>query len=378
MNDINKILFVDNAAREFLNFRGFIAEMFVSKGISVSLLCPPTTDYEVIDRLKKIGVNIYHYDLNARKSPLQDLKLLQSFIGIYSELKPDLIIHYTIKPNIYGSIAAKYNNIKCVSVIPGLGSVFQTRNLTRVIVSLLYKVSLKIPCKVWVLNKDDFNLLTGNRLVALNKIEIMPGEGIDTEFYKSKTVYTRSTIFKFLFVGRIIREKGVEVLSDASRILRSRGVQSYEINLIGGFDGSLSSGSFTMDDVKRWESEKLINYIGQVSNVSDYIDASDCVVLPSFYGEGLPRSLMEASSMQRVAITTNNVGCRDVIIDNVNGFIVEPQSAVSLADKMMEVMVLDENTLRSMGEAGRSMVVNKFNKDSIVSYYSDLLLNEKY
>lgn len=373
----NKILFVDNSAREFLNFRGFIAETYISKGISVFLLCPNITDNKVVEKLEKMGIEIYHYEQKAKTSPYHDLKLLCRFITVYRKVQPDLIIHYTIKPNIYGSIAAKYNNIKCISVIPGLGSVFQTRSLTRVIVSLLYRVSLKIPCKVWVLNKDDFNLLTDNRFVALDKIEIMPGEGIDTDFYKSKTLYTRSTIFKFLFVGRIIREKGVEVLSSASRILRSRGIQNYEINLIGGFDGSLSSGSLTIDDIRRWESEKLINYIGQVSNVTDYIDASDCVVLPSFYGEGLPRSLMEASSMQRVAITTNNVGCRDVIIDNVNGFIVEPQSAVSLADKMMEVMVLDENTLRSMGEAGRNMMVNKFNKELIISYYSDLLSSKE-
>lgn len=376
----NKILFVDNSANEFLNFRGFVAQMYIQEGHSVSLLCPPCFDLDVINEFKKNGINLYFYDLRSKKSPYEDMRLLIRLVKYYRSLKPDLIIHYTIKPNIYGSMAAKICNIPCISIIPGLGSVFKTCSFTRLFVTFLYRCSLKIPYKIWVLNHDDHDFLIKKNLVSnKEKLEILPGEGIDTAFYNCSNPYKKHYPFVFLFIGRIILEKGVKVLVEAAKLLKKRGITGFQINLIGSIDGSLSSGSIKLSEIELWEKEKLIKYIGRVPNASDFIEESDCIVLPSFYGEGLPRSLMEACSMKRIIISTDNVGCRDVVDHGVNGFLVVPKDSKSLAETMIKVMTMSEKNIRNMGEAGRSKMLASYDKEIIIRHYKKLLLefNEK-
>ena len=372
MNNINKILFVDNSLSAFMNFRGYIAKMFVDKGSEVSLLVPKTSSICDIEQVESQGIKVYTYKLPKGKNPLADFNLLLVFINLYKKIKPDLIFHYTIKPNIYGSIAARYVGIECVSIIPGLGITFQKKGFLKNLASFLYKVALRYPKKVWVLNKDDYEQLLNSNLVKQNKLEVLPGEGIDLNFYSSSLKYFKQTPFVFTFIGRLIKEKGIEILIEASKIMKERGLENFEIQVVGGTSKSGAPNYISIDKLQIAHDQELINYVGLVPNTRSLIEKSDCVVLPSFYREGIPRSLMEASAMCRLIITTDSPGCREVVVNGATGFLVKPNDAHDLADCMSEVLSMNSSEILKMGKKGRALMKDRFDAEIVKKHYLNL------
>lgn len=368
---MKKILFVDNSLDEFMNFRGFIVDYFLRRGFQISLLVPEFK-YSDVEEVK--GVKIYTYTLPKGINIFGDFMLLFTLYSKYKQIDPNIIIHYTIKPNIYGSISAKLNKINSISVIPGLGSVFtKKKSILEKIVVKLYKIALRHPKKVWVLNKDDYTTLTQRGMVDCNKLSILPGEGIDTEKYKNDNKYIRNECFVFLFIGRIIQEKGVEVLVDAAKELANNTNKEFKVIFLGSRDAGLSSGSISQQDIDRWSKYSFIEFKGKVTDVKSYIEKSDCIVLPSFYGEGVPRSLMEGASMEKVLITTDNVGCREVVEEGYNGFLCKPKSAYDLALVMKNVLDLTENDLIKLGKNGRQKMKKEFNTELIINEYEEVV-----
>lgn len=361
------ILFVDNSTRCFYIFRLPIAKAFLELGYNVYVMSPAPYDF-FVDKMEKLGIRHIQYTISSKLSPVNDLKLFCLFYKQYKKISPNVVVHYTIKPNIYGSIAASLRRIPSISIIPGTGSMFTNKGFLTKLVIILYKIALRNTKKVWVLNKEDYDSLLKKHIVEKNKIEILPGEGINTNFYNTTNEYKKHNPFVFLYLGRMLREKGVEIIVQASRILRKKGIYSFEVQLLGLTDG-LSKDVISLDEIQAWEKEGVIRYLGSVNDVRKNIEESDCIILPSFYGEGIPRSLMEGCSMRRIALTTDNVGCRDVVEDNYNGILCEPKNVEDLADKMMLVMSLNEETIRTMGENGRIKVEKQFKEEIIVQYY---------
>lgn len=330
-------------------------------------MSPPPYEFYV-DKIIHAGIEHIPYCISNNLSLVKDIKLFNSFYKQYKKVSPDIIVHYTIKPNIYGSIAAYLAHIPSISVVPGTGSVFKDKGILSRAVIFLYKMTFHCPKKIWVLNRDDYNSFLNKRITKKSKLDILPGEGVDTNYFNTTIEYKKHSPFVFLYMGRMLREKGVEILAQASKKLHSKNVHNFEIHLLGLTDGH-SKDVISMDEIHTWESEGLVRYLGSAPDVRKNIENADCIVLPSFYGEGVPRSLMEGCSMRRVALTTKNVGCRDVVEDNYNGLLCEPQNVDDLAEKMELIMSFDEEKLRIMGDNGRLKVIKLFNEDVVIQRY---------
>lgn len=361
------ILFVDNSTRCFCLFRLPVAKVFIDKGYKVYVMSPPPYEY-YSTQIKEVGAIHIPYEMSGKFSPLGDLKLLIRYCRTYQKNKPDFVIHYTIKPNIYGSIAAKMNSIPSISIVPGTGSAFQNKGVISKIVIGLYRFAFKYSQKVWVLNEDDYNAFLSNGIVEKNRLEILPGEGVNISYYKATSEYKRHSPFVFLYMGRMLREKGVEYIANASRILRQKGISNFEVHLLGLVDG-LSKDVISVEEIEGWEQEGLVRFLGSVPDVRKNIEDADCVLLPTFYGEGVPRSLMEACAMKRAVLASNNVGCRDVVENLYNGILCKSQNVDDLVDKMEYMMSLSGEQLNAMGMNGRKKVEEHFREEVIIQYY---------
>jgi len=362
-----KILFVDNSTRCFFIFRLPVAKAFKALGYDVYVASPAPYEYYQ-DEITKYGIKHIPYEIGADISLMKDLKLAITFYKFYKEIEPDCVIHYTIKPNIYGTLVARLLKIKSIAVVPGTGSVFQKGGFISKIVELLYFFAFKYPEKVWVLNGDDLQSLLKRNIVSVDRIEILPGEGVNSSYFSTNSEYEKNENFVFLYMGRMLREKGVEYLAQASAYLRNIGITSFEVHLLGLVDG-LSKDIISQNEIEEWEKQGLVKYLGSVQDVRKNIELSDCVILPTFYGEGIPRSLMEANSMKRPILASENVGCRDIVENGVNGILCKSQDVEDLALKMKYMMQLPSAELKKMGENGRQIILSKFEESVIVDKY---------
>lgn len=369
----SRILFVDNSARCFYIFRMPVAKAFRQAGYEVYVMTPLIDEYS--KNIKREGIKHVTYPLKSKFSPIEDIKLLMFLRKQYKELKPDYIIHYTIKPNIYGSIAAKMNGISSLAVVPGTGSVFSKKNIISFITTMLYKIAFRFPQKIWVLNQEDKKAFIQKNILKENRIEILPGEGVDINYFFVQNAYKKKSPFVFLYMGRMLKEKGITYLAEASSILKKKTNEKFEVHLLGLVDG-LAKDVISLEQIKKWEKGGLVKYLGSISDVRKEIENSDCVVLPSYYGEGVPRSLMEASAMQRAIITTDNVGCRDVIEDGKTGFLCKVKNAEDLSDKMFQMMSLNETEIQQMGICGRNKIIAEFDNEIIIKKYMDFIIGQ--
>ena len=298
-------------------------------------------------------------------NPVKDSLLILELWSIYRNVNPDVILHYTIKPNIYGSFAASFLNIPVINNVCGLGTSFLNENLVSKIALKLYKWAFRTPKLVYFQNTDDLNFFVKNDLIRKEQTDLLPGSGINLERFKPlKPASSRK--FSFLLVSRLILDKGIVEYVDAINILKSRGVDA-EFNLLGSKDPKHRRG-ISEQIINKWVSNQSINYLGATDDVRPYLQDSHCVVLPS-YREGTPKSLIEAASSQRPIVATNVAGCNNIVQNGVNGLLCKPKDARDLADKMEEILNLNHEVREAMGKKGRKIVEERFNEDIIIEKY---------
>src|SRR5690606_3254480 len=290
-------------------------------------------------------------------NPFNEWAFYRELLTVYQQWQPDLIFHYTIKPNIYGVLAAKKLGIPTIAVTTGLGYVFTNRNLISLIGRWLYRYAMPNADRIWFLNREDQASFRMQIHLQPEKMQLLPGEGIDTISFKRRTpIDFNDTVF--IFTGRMLYEKGVEVLVSAVRRLREKG---YIFTcLLLGFTDIKNPSAIPREQLDRWQEEGLVTYLGSTDDVQPELEKANCFVFPSYYSEGVPRSLLEAASLEMPIITTDNVGCRDVVDDGMTGFIAAPKSIHSLTDKMEQFLNLSISEKAKMGQLGRSKVETAF------------------
>jgi glycosyltransferase involved in cell wall biosynthesis len=264
-------------------------------------------------------------------------------------------------------LAAAANKIDSVAVVTGLGYPFAKRNWLFAVMKLLYRVSLKKATEVWFLNNEDAKIFISEKIVNIEKMKVMPGEGINTLHFTPDEAVGKHQTFTFIMSTRLLKSKGIMIYADAARILKKKNYNVH-FELLGFFEDH-HPDSISQQDIDRWQNEGLIHYRGFARDVRPFLLQAHCFVFPSFYNEGIPRCLMEASAMQLPVITSAVRGCRDVVLNNQSGYLCKVLDPFDLADKMEKMINLSNAARQKMGETGRTYVTEKFGLQKIREEY---------
>ncbi len=358
------VAIVINTSWNIYNFRLGLLHALQSKGYKIITIAP-RDDYS--SKLEKLGFEYHEIKINNKgTNPVEDIKLFYNFYKLYKKVSPDIILQYTIKPNVYGSMAAGLLKIPTISNISGLGTVFLKDKFAYKIARVLYKIALRFPQKVFYQNTHDKELLIKSKLVKEEKTDLLPGSGIDTKKFTPITKRINNDgIVRFLFIGRLLKDKGIIEYSQAAKKIVNN--KKSEFCILGSFYSG-NPTAITEQEIKLWEAEGYIKYIGVSDDVKSIINEYDCIVLPS-YREGLSRVLLESASMAKPIITTNVPGCREVVDDGINGFLCESRSTEDLASKIEMMLKLDDSERKKMGEAGRAKMLAEFDEKIVIDKY---------
>ena len=358
-----KIIICLNTSWNIFNFRLNLARSLKKAGYDVILVAP----YDKYSEILKQEFEYHDIFMNNKgTNPKEDIKTLIEFYKLYKAIKPDIVLNYTIKPNIYGNIACSLLGIKTINNISGLGTVFIKESLITKVVKSLYKYSLGKSSKVFFQNNDDKQLFIINKLVQENKCDLLPGSGIDTNKFISLEYEQSDNIFRFLLIARMLWDKGIGEYVEAAKIIKQK-YPTVEFQLLGSLD-VVNKTAIDEKQMNLWIKDDLIVYFGSTDDVTQFIKKADCIVLPS-YREGTPRTLLESASMSKPLIATNVPGCRDVLNDRINGFLCEVKNAKDLADKMEKMINLTSDERLAMGKAGREKMIKEFDESIVISKY---------
>jgi len=365
-----KIAIISNLSWNLYNFRLSLMVAMRDAGYEVIAIAPyDCYSQKIIDA----GFEFHDIEMNAQGiNPLEDLKTTYAFYKLFKKTSPDVVCQYTIKPNIYGSLVATMFNIKMINNIAGLGTLFIKENAVTKIAKILYKVSQYKADRVFFQNRDDLALFTSEGIVNAEKCDVLPGSGVDTNRFKPQYKEESQNI-RFLLIARMIWEKGIGEYVKAAREIKKTH-PNVEFCLLGFLDVE-NPGAITTYEMDKWIDEGVINYLGVSDKVDEVIQSADCVVLPSYYREGTPKTLLESGSSGKPIITTDNVGCRDVVDDGINGYICEPRSWEDLASKIEKFLALTNEERLEMGKRSRVKMLSEFDEKIVINKYLNLLKN---
>ena len=373
-----KILISLNTAWNLLNFRAGLIGGLISSGYEVVAVAPKD---EYVVKLELLGCRFVHLEMdNQGTHPIRDLLLLWRFFRLLKTEKPDLCLFYTVKPNVYGSLASRLCGIPFINNVSGLGAVFIQGGWLKRFVSALYRLAFRNSNRVFFQNRDDLGLFLENKLVKAELTDVLPGSGINLHRFipfDDADLKPRTSQFRFLLIARMLKDKGVVEFVNAAQLLKESGVKA-EFCLLGFLDVQ-NPAAISSEQMKEWTDEGFVNYLGVSDDVREHIASADCIVLPS-YREGTPRTLLEAAAMGKPIITTNVVGCKEVVEHGVNGFLCEVKNAQDLALKMNEMLLLSDDQRRLMGENGRLKMEKEFDEQIVIHKYLkaiDLALSEQ-
>jgi len=362
-----RIALAYNSCQYVWYFRRPLIAALREQGCDVVVVAPRD---EYTPRLAPLGVTYREIRLNAKgTNPVQELGTAFSFLHAYRSLRPQVALHYTVKPNVYGSLSARLLRIPVIANVTGLGAVFERSGLLNSAVRLLYRAAFAKAAKVFFQNADDREAFVTGRLVAPDRAGLLPGSGVDLSWYAPRP--RADGPFTFLFVGRLLQAKGVEDLVSAARAVRTR-YPAVRVVLLGerrdGQPGAADPG--LLDGAA---ADGIITLAGVAEDVRPHIEAADCVVLPSYYREGVPRSLLEAAAMGKPLIAADSIGTREPVKEGTNGFLCRPRDPKDLAARMCDMVALSPSERRRMGEASRRIAEQRFDERIVLTAYRELV-----
>lgn len=364
---MKKIAFVGNSAQTMLNFRLDVMRALQKDGYIITMIAPADCNTRF---LSDEGIRFISVDVDSKgMNPLADLALVHTLRKLYKRERFDLIFHYTIKPVIYGGWAARMARTPHMAFITGLGYTFLKTGCINHLVRRLYRSALRSAEEVWFLNQEDKTLFVEKEIVSPRKVRVMNGEGVNMNQFQSSVPLVHRP-FSFLFIGRILWDKGVGEFVEAAQIIKK---QQPDVQfLILGNLGANNPACISQEQMHQWELSGAIQYLGETNNVVPFIENASCIVLPS-YREGVSRVLMEAASMERPIIATNVPGCREVVRHNQTGFLCEPKSSSSLIASMMHMLALNDEEREEFGRKGRELIRRNYDEEIIIRLYKDRL-----
>lgn len=364
-----KIGIVLNTAWNIVNFRLGLIKQLIAEGHEVVAIAP--TD-EYVSQIEALGARFLALNQLERKgsNPLREIKLCRELYKVFKQEQLDLVLLYTIKPNIYGALAAKWAGIPSICTVTGLGYTFLHDNMVSKLAQRLYKYAFKRASWVAFQNRDDRQLFIDRGLVAQEKSLLIPGSGINTQIFAPVERQDKAAGFSFLFVGRLLKDKGVNELLEAARQLQQAQAEA-QIWVVGAMDPD-NPACISAETLAQAQALGNLQYFGRSDKVKDFIGRADVVVLPS-YREGLPRVMLEALAMGKAVLTTEVAGCRETVEEGQNGFMVPAKDANALAKAMLKMYQLPKEQLEKMGAKGREMALERFDEQIIIQHYKQLI-----
>ena len=360
-----RILLIGNSSLVIFGFRKELVQKLVNEGHEVWVTFPngPFGEGESIS--EKFGCNFIEIDINRRgKNPLQDLNLLKNYYKLFKKLRPDVVLAYTAKCDIYGGIACRVLNIPFLPNITGLGKGLVDGGLTTYITKLLYKIAVKKSKCIFFQNEFD-KLFFDNNNIEYQSCCVLPGSGINVKEFTTLP-YPDGRNIVFTYIARVMKAKGIEEFLDAAKYFKKRNT-NIEFHICGYCEEDY------IELIKKYEREGIVFYHGLVKNVIEYQKNSHCIVLPSFHPEGISNVLLEGAACARPLITTNRPGCREVVEENVTGFLIKEKDSNDLILKMRKFIDLSYEEKREMGLNGRKKVESQFNRDIVVNAYINVI-----
>lgn len=359
-----KLIMVANTAWSVFNFRHSLIKELLNCGVELYVIAP---EDKFSAKLTEMGCQVLDLPMQAKGvNPIADLALMLRLLRNYREIKPDFIIHYTIKPNIYGSLAAKLADIPSLAITTGLGYTFVNQNVVSKVARQLYKFAFRYPKEVWFLNEDDRRAFLEHHLIEPDKAVLLHGEGVNLNHFVPRDKTQPDENIRFLLIARMLRDKGVCEFVEAARQIRQRYPNAI-FQLLGDC-GVPNPSVIGREEIAQWEKDGIVEYLGTTDDVRPIIAQADCLVLPS-YREGIPRTMIESAAMAKPLIVSDAPGCRDVVLDGQTGYLCEVKNAKSLAQRCEQFLTLSDSEKQAMGKAGRSFMEAKFDEKWVIKQY---------
>ena len=366
MNNKKRILVLSSLANSLINFRGDFIKSLIKQGYEVYAGAPEFSK-ETLKEVKDLGAIPVKFNLQRTGlNPFKDFKTIFELKKIIATNKIDLVFPYTVKPVIYGSIAANINKIPVISLITGLGFAFsgltfKARMLQR-LNEFLYKISIRKNKIIVFQNSDDHQLFLDRKIISKNKkVAFVSGSGVNLDWFKTRVNENISDVISFVIVTRLIKEKGVDLYIEAAQKLKEK-YQKAEFHVIGAAGNS--SSSIKPEKLHNLHEKGIIVFHGAQNNVSEHLFQRDVFVLPTYYREGIPRSILEALSVGMPVVTTNTPGCKETVLEGENGFLIKPQNLEELINAM-EFFLANKEKIKDMGINSRNYAKERFDVNII-------------
>jgi glycosyltransferase involved in cell wall biosynthesis len=358
------IIISANTSWYIFNFRRNLIRTLIDAGHRV-LAIAPRDSYSA--RLQALGCEFRHIHIDqGGTNPFVDSKTVLDFYLIFRQSAPSAILNFTPKNNIYGTFAASLLEIPVINNIAGLGSVFIRENFTAKAARQLYRLTQKHARKIFFQNDDDLTLFLAAGLASPRITERLPGSGVDLDRFVP-TAAPDDGVTRFLLIGRLLYDKGIKEYVEAAKLLRQK-YPNTQFSILGIID-RYNPSAIAESTIDSWHAAGEISYLGQSDAVETHIAAADCVVLPSYYREGVPRSLLEAAAMAKPLVTTDNVGCRETVEDGVTGFLCRPRDVTDLCDRLEKVIAMSKREREAMGRKGRARMELLFDEKIVLRRY---------
>jgi glycosyltransferase involved in cell wall biosynthesis len=361
-----KVVISTNAAWNIANFRSGLVKGLISEGYSVVAAAPPDGH---IERVKALGCQYVPIPMDTNgTSAVKDFGLFVRYVNLLRREQPGLFLGYTVKPNIYGSLAAHVLRIPVVNTVEGLGTSLIGKSWITPLVMRLYRAAFSHSYRVVFQNQDDLMLFVQRRLVPSRRTMLVAGCGVDlTRFNENAFDHPpKGEKVTFLLMARLMRDKGILEFVEAARLIRQRTANA-RFQLLG-FLNVQNPTAISRSKLETWVAEGVVEYLGEADDVRPFIAAADCVVLPS-YREGAPRALLEAAAMSKPLITTDVPGCKEVVQHMVNGFLCNIRDSISVAQRMLDFIALSPDERHRFGVAGRAKMEREFDERTVVRQY---------
>ena len=359
----NRIVIIGSTVKSILNFRSSLITELKKRGFDVFVICNEASENEIKD-LDSLSIKYYFYNIvNNRISILSDLIAIFRISQFIKIIKPNLVLAYYVKPMIYSGLITLIYKIKFIPLITGLTYVFYEGNFFRYIVRNIlitfYKLFFNHAVAIIFQNKDDLKYFKNKKIAARREKIIIEGSGVNTHHFNYEPIMPLPV--KFILVARMLYEKGIIEYLESARLIKQEYPQA-EFQLVGGLDTSYDAIKY--DVIKKYAKNDIVKYLGYQKNVKNLLKKSHIFVLPSYH-EGMPRSVLEAMSIGRPIITNDVPGCRETVINNKNGFLVEKKNIAKLTQKM-KWFIVNHNKINEMGLESRKIVLERFD-DKIIN-----------